>query len=69
MPSCCARLERLWITRWRRSAWPRASHLVQQLQQDLPLALGQRVQQLALGLQQQRQCLRDELLPDGRDAQ
>ena len=69
MPSCFASLERLWITRWRRSAWPRASHLVQQLQQDLPLTLGQRIQQLAFGLQPQRQCLRDELFPGGRDAQ
>ncbi|WP_338415878.1 hypothetical protein [uncultured Sphaerotilus sp.] len=42
---------------------------MQQLQQDLPLTLGQRVQQLAFGLQQQRQCLRDEPLPDGRDVQ
>jgi len=42
---------------------------VQQLQQDLPLTLGQPVQQLAFGLQQQRQGLRDEPLTFGRDAQ
>lgn len=30
---------------------------------------GQRIQQLPFSRQQQRQCLHDELLPDGRDAQ